>query len=169
MRRLLHELKTLESVGFIIVPITLKKAREFISDHHRHNSPPTGWKFGVGLIRDGLLVGVGTAGRPIARHFDNGLTIEVNRTCTDGTCNANSKIYGALWRAAKAMGYRRAITYTQADESGASLRAVGWVIVKQLPPRKSWADSSIKLKSSRSSVGNGGVSRVLWEIKINNL
>lgn len=61
--------------------------------------------------------------------------------------------------------YQRCITYTQADESGASLRAVGFVRVKELPPRKSWAESSVALRSKRDPVGNGGVPRVLWEIR----
>lgn len=149
-------------------PITLKEAKRFVADEHRHNAPPTGWKFGVGVVNDaGQLVGVATAGRPVARHLDDGLTIEVNRTCTDGTRNANSMLYGAVWRAAKAMGFRRCITYTQANESGASLRAVGFVKVRELPARKSWAESTAneRLKRMRSPVGNGGVDRVLWEIR----
>lgn len=114
----------------------------------------------------GALVGVATAGRPVARHYDDGRTLEVNRTCTDGTPNANSMLYGAVWRAAKAMGYKRCITYTQADETGASLRAAGWVKVKTLEARKSWAESSVALKDKRDPVGNGGVPRVLWECRI---
>ena len=66
-----------------IIPITLKTAKSFIATHHRHNHPPTGWKFGIGVQADSALVGVATAGRPIARHFDNGLTLEINRTCTE--------------------------------------------------------------------------------------
>ncbi|EJP7633356.1 TPA: XF1762 family protein, partial [Escherichia coli] len=42
------------------------------------------------------LTGVATAGRPVARHFDDGLTLEVNRTCTTGERNANSALYGAV-------------------------------------------------------------------------
>jgi len=148
-----------------VIPITLSKAKEFIQEHHRHNKPPTGWKFGVGLEKDGELIGVATAGRPVARHFDDGLTIEINRTCTNGERNANSKLYGAVWRAAKAMGYIRAITYTQADESGASLRGAGWKQVKTLPARKSWRDSSVKRKEGRDIIGNGGIERILWEIE----
>ena len=140
-------------------------AKAFISDHHRHNNPPVGWKFGVGIENNGVLVGVATAGRPVARHFDDGLTLEVNRTCTDGTPNANSMLYGAVWKAAKAMGYMRVITYTQADESGASLKAAGWIKVKELAPRGSWAESSVKRRAGRDPVGNGGVARVLWEIR----
>lgn len=82
----------------------------------------------------------------MARAFDDGLTLEVNRTCTDGAKNANSMLYGAVWRAAKAMGYKRCITYTQADESGVSLRAAGFRRVRDIEPRKSWAESSVKLR-----------------------
>ena len=146
-------------------PITLREACAFIQAHHRHNKPPRGHKFSISAREGEQLVGVATAGRPIARHFDDGLTLEVNRTCTDGTRNVNSLLYGAIWRAAKAMGYRRCITYTQADESGASLRAAGWVRVKELPPRAGWAESSQKLRDKRDPVGNGGVARVLWEIR----
>lgn len=146
-------------------PVTFKEACEFVKAYHRHNKPPIGHKFSVALRSNDAMVGVAMAGRPIARAFDDGLTLEVNRTCTDGTENANSMLYGAVWRAAKAMGYRRCITYTQATETGASLRAVGWVRVKELEARKSWADSSIALKEKRDPIGNGGVARVLWEIR----
>lgn len=148
-----------------IVPITLRAAQAFIAELHRHNKPPRGWKFGVGLQDDsGKLVGVATAGRPVARHLDDGLCLEINRTCTDGTKNANSMLYGAIWRAGKAMGYKRCITYTQSDESGASLKAAGFRIVKKLEARKSWAESSGQSTVKRDPVGNGGVERVLWEI-----
>lgn len=65
-------------------------------------------------------------GRPVSRHLDDGLTLEVNRCCTDGTKNACSALYAASWRAAKALGYRRLITYTMPEEGGASLRGAGW-------------------------------------------
>lgn len=117
------------------------------------------------MKKDLLLVGVAMVGRPVARAFDNGLCAEINRTCTDGARNANSKLYGACAQACKAMGYERVITYTQADEDGASLRAAGFVRVKELPARGSWAESSVKLKALRDGVGNGGVARVLWEIR----
>lgn len=150
----------------MITPITLRAAQDFIALHHRHNKPPRGHKFSVGLQDDnGVLVGVATAGRPVARHFDDGVTLEVNRTCTTGERNANSALYGAVWRAARAMGYRRCITYTQADESGASLRAAGFVRIKELPARAGWAESSVALKDKRDPIGNGGVPRVLWEIR----
>lgn len=149
-----------------LVPITLKQAKNFISIHHRHNNPPVGWKFGVGLKIGDDLVGVATAGRPVARHNNDGVTLEVNRTCTNGAKNANSMLYGAIWRAAKALGYTRCITYTQENETGASLLASNWVKIKELPARKSWAESSVKLRHKKDPVGNGGVKRILWEIHL---
>jgi hypothetical protein len=145
-------------------PVTFKAACDFVRRLHRHNKPPRGHKFSVQLIDQGEVVGVAMAGRPVARHYDDGLTLEINRTCTDGSKNANSMLYGACRRAAWALGYRRIITYTQADECGASLRAAGFVRLKDLRARKGWAESSVSLKSIRDPVGNGGVDRVLWEI-----
>ena len=147
-------------------PITLKASCEFIKQHHRHNKPPVGHKFSIAVYAGDALVGVATASRPVARHFDDGRTLEVSRTCTDGTKNANSMLYGSVWRAAKAMGYLRCITYTQHDETGASLRGAGWEKVKDISARKSWAESSVTLKHKKDPVGNGGVARSLWEIKI---
>jgi hypothetical protein len=78
---------------------------------------------------------VAIAGFPIARALHDRLTLEVTRTCTDGTPNANSMLYGAVWRAARALGYTRMITYTQHPEPGTSLRAAGWHIAAECSPR----------------------------------
>jgi hypothetical protein len=40
----------------------------------------------------------------------------------------SSKLYAAAIRAARAMGYRKIITYTLPEESGASLKAVGFIL-----------------------------------------
>lgn len=151
-------------MSLTIIPLTFRRACDFVAEHHRHNKPPRGHKFSIGVCDgEGTLRGVAMVGRPVARHFDDGLTAEVNRTCTDGFANANSALYGAAWRIAQAMGYRRMVTYTQANESGASLTAAGWVKVRDLPPRKGWAESSVALKAMRDPVGNGDVARALWE------
>jgi hypothetical protein len=79
----------------------------------------------------GEVRGVAIVGRPVSRALDNGLTLEVNRVATDGCPNACSALYGASWRAAKALGYRRLVTYTLEDEGGASLRGAGWRVVAE--------------------------------------
>lgn len=121
-------------------PITVTAAREYVRDHHRHNRPPVGGLFATAVEDDGQLVGVAVAGRPVARAYDDGRTVEVTRVCTDGTANACSKLYGAITRAAKALGYERAFTYTldNDSETGASLRASGWTEDARLKPRPGW-------------------------------
>ena len=66
-------------------------------------------------------------GRPVSRYLDDGKTLEVNRLCTDGTKNACSFLYSSAWRAAKALGYTRIVTYTLESEPGTSLKASGWI------------------------------------------
>ncbi len=109
-----------------LAPITLRDANAFVLEHHRHHKPSVGHKFSIGLKEDGELVGVAICGRPVSRHYDDGYTLEINRLCTDGTRNACSKLYGAAVRAAKAMGYKKVITYILDSESGTSLKASGF-------------------------------------------
>ncbi len=143
-----------------LVPVTLKDANHFVEAWHRHNQPVIGHKFSIGVAdADDVLRGVAIVGRPVARHFDDGMTLEVNRTCTDGTKNANSMLYGAAWRAAKALGYRRLITYTQADEGGSSLRAAGWEAVATRKPKKGWSVPS----RPRDDSSYLSTTRTLWE------
>lgn len=142
-----------------IVPITFADACQFVTLWHRHHTAPIGHKFSIGVCdNDDTLRGVAMVGRPVARAFDDGLTLEVNRTATDGTRNANSALYGAAWRAAKALGYRRLITYTQAGESGASLTGAGWHVVAELPARPGW-----NTRSRPRNDKNDKVARRLWE------
>lgn len=109
-----------------IVPLTLAEARRYVAEHHRHNEPPIGHRFSIGLRRDGSLVGVVVAGHPQARKADDGRTLELLRLTTEGDKNACSRLYSAACRAAFAMGYLRVITYTLEDEPGSSLLASGF-------------------------------------------
>lgn len=112
-----------------IQPINVDEACRFVAKRHRHHRPPQGYKLCLAVNDGEKVVGVLIAGRPVARLMDDGLTLEVTRNCTDGTRNACSMLYGSCWRAAKAMGYRRQITYTLPEEGGSSLRAAGAVLV----------------------------------------
>ena len=108
-------------------PITLTEANEFVLQLHRNHAPVIGHKFSIAVWDGEKVRGVAIIGRPISRHLDNGWTLEVNRVCTDGAKNACSMLYGAAWRATKAMGFKRLYTYTLAKEGGTSLRAAGWL------------------------------------------
>ena len=94
-----------------LVPITLKEANAFVERYHRHHKPVAGHKFSIAASDGEKIVGVAIVGRPVSRYLDNGLTLEVNRLCTDGTRNACSFLYSAAWRAARNLGYKKLITY----------------------------------------------------------
>lgn len=143
-----------------LVPVRQKDAKAFVATWHRHHKPPAGAVFSVGAAdREGILRAVAMVGRPVARHFDDGRTLEVTRTATDGVRNANSMLYGAAWRAAKALGYTRLVTYTQEGESGGSLRGAGWRVIASRPPRRGWSCASRPRKAN----GTDDVARFLWE------
>jgi hypothetical protein len=147
-------------VSLRVVPVGWREAVGFVRTWHRHHSPPRGYKFALGVATDAdVLVGVALVGRPVAAAFQDGLTLEVNRTATDGTRNVNSMLYAAAWRAAKALGYCRLVTYTQAGESGASLRAAGWRVVAERPARGGWACAARPL----ATTGADHIPRTLWE------
>lgn len=117
-------------LGFMplfIVPTTLKEASKFVEFHHRHHRPPQGGLFAVAVAEQDAEqpCGVAIVGRPVSRHVDDGWTVEVTRLCTLGQRNACSMLYRAAWRAARAMGYRKLVTYTLPEEGGASCRAAG--------------------------------------------
>jgi hypothetical protein len=82
-------------------------------------------RFSLGVVDELALRGVAIVGRPVARLLDDGLSVEVTRLCTDGTPNAASALYGGVRRTARAMGFRRILTYVLATEPGTSLRAAG--------------------------------------------
>lgn len=109
-------------------PITQRAACEFVAMHHRHSKPPRGCLFALAAVADGETVGVAMVGRPVARMLQDGLTAEVLRVCVlDGAPKgACSFLYSRCDRAAKALGYRRVLTYTLDREGGASLRGAGW-------------------------------------------
>lgn len=122
-----------------IVPLTISDAKVFVAQHHRHHRPPVSGLFAVGAAEGELVKAVAIVGRPVARGLDDGWTAEVTRLCAiDGARNACSMLYAACWRAARAIGYRKLVTYTLATESGASLRAAGFKLVAEVRGR-SWS------------------------------
>lgn len=149
-----------------LCPITIGEARTFVERHHRHHRAPQSGLFAVAVMRppegeeDEAIIGVAVIGRPIARAYQDGYTAEVTRCCVlDGFPNACSMLYGVSWRAARALGYRRLITYTMASERGYSLEASGWRVVAERPA-KSWAEhSKARPRVDRSPPAQ----RRLWE------
>lgn len=120
-----------------IIPLDLKTANEFVTKHHRHNRKVTGHKFSIGLEKDGQLIGVAIAGRPVARLLDNGKTIEITRVCVKPQQkNACSKLLARMKQLCQLMGYQKIITYTLQKESQSSLKAIRARIVANVKPSK---------------------------------
>ena len=112
-------------------PITLKEAAGYVEKYHRHNGPPKFHKYSLCLTTpdEPEPVGVAIASTPKARHQADGVTLEINRVCTDSRySDACSKLYALTIRAGRAIGYSRFITYSLPDESASSLKAVGFLL-----------------------------------------
>lgn len=137
--------------------VEFAEAAAFVSEHHRHHTPPVGHLFSIGAFEEGRLCGVVIVGRPVARARQDGETAEITRLCTDGTKDACSFLYGCAARAALALGYRRVGTYTLKSEPGTSLRAAGWKVVAEVKGR-SW-DTPSRRRSDKHPTDD----KLLWE------
>lgn len=146
------------------VPVDLAEANAFVGNFHRHNKPVVMHKFSVGVSDGAELWGVAIAGQPVARLMVDGHTLEATRCCVrDGAPKGcASFLYASLWRAARALGYRRLITYTLQTESGASMRGAGWRIVAELAPRsdaRQWTN-----RPGREWQAVTGQAKFRWEV-----
>jgi len=113
-----------------VVPCDFDEANAFIARHHRHHQPLKFHKFSLAVADEaGEIRAVCMVNRPTARLLDDGMTLEVTRLASDGCPNACSCLYGAAWRAAKALGYGKLITYILESESGTTLKASGWKLI----------------------------------------
>lgn len=158
--------------GMEIVPTTLKEANRFVEQFHRHNGRTSrdGGRFAIAVEASQhaarVIVGVAIVGNPLSATFMDGFTAEVLRVCTspDAPKNACSKLYGACWRAWRAMGGRKLVTYTLQTESGASLRGAGWRVVAETeaqPP--GWRKKDGKVRDWQPIYGQ---QKFRWEIEV---
>lgn len=110
-----------------ILPVSLRQAAEFVQEHHRHHDMPQGGLWALALLRDDDLVGVAIAGRPVSRILQRQGACEIIRVCVlPEIPNGCSKLIARVRRVAQAMGYVKCVSYTLAEEDGASLRGAGF-------------------------------------------
>jgi hypothetical protein len=143
-----------------LCPVKHDEAKAYVAAHHRHSVPPVGMVFALGAALGESLEGVAINGRPVSRVLDDGWTLETLRLCTpsdDPEPNVCSFLYAASWRATRALGYRRLVTYTRQDEAGTSLVAAGWRVVGEVSAR-SW-DTPSRPRDDRDE----RVPRLRWE------
>lgn len=132
-------------------PIGIREASTVVRQLHRHLPRIVGGLFASAAFVGDELVGVAVASLPKARLARDGFTVEITRVATDGHANACSRLYAALCRAAAAVGYRKALTYTRLDEPGTSLLAAGFV-ESGLTREQSWGRPSRARVGERSRV-----------------
>jgi hypothetical protein len=147
------------------VPMTLAEANEFVANYHRHNKPVPGARFAIGASNGVALIGVAIVSRPVSRVLQSqGADVaEVTRCCVspDADKGACSFLYAACWRAWRAMGGRRLVTYTLQSESGASLRGAGWRVIAELEGAKGAAWTNRPGREWQSVTGQA---KLRWEM-----
>lgn len=148
-------------------PWTVKRsaAIQFNADVHRRLPSIQGAMWCVSVREGEEIVGIALVGHPSQEQttdeYDHLRVLRV--AVKEGHKNACSMLYGACWRAARAMGVTSMDTFTHLDEPGTSLRASGWTEggftaggehsrngrprkpqVDAAPKRRWWAPGSLK-------------------------
>ncbi len=114
-----------------LAPITVRRASAlgFVAATHRRLPKVQGAMWGVSIVDGDTVVGVALVGHPsrVQTTATNEHLRVLRVAVVEGVKNGCSMLYGAAWRAARAMGCRRMDTHTHLDEPGTSLIASGWL------------------------------------------
>lgn len=156
-------------------PWTVKQALPFVRRVHRRLKRVQGALWAVSVRLGDDVVGCAVVGHPARELMHDDATLAVLRVAVlEGHRNACSMLYGACSRAARAMGADNLVTYTHADEHGASLKASGWIeggltdggewgrdarqrplAIDPLPKRRWWAPWSARVSRTESEAPHG--------------
>lgn len=112
----------------VIVPIGLDDANRFIKAHHRYMTVIHRARYCISAYHNGQLVGIVATTPPTNNKVDDGLTIEIARLCTHlAPYNTASALISRACKAARAMGFRKVITYVDASVDGACYRSCNFI------------------------------------------
>ena len=114
-------------MALVLRPVTVKAALPFVRAVHRRLPRVQGAMWAVSVLRGAERVGVALVGHAARLLAEDDCLSVLRCAVIEGHHNACSMLYGACSRAAKAMGATDLVTYTHADENGASLKASGWI------------------------------------------
>jgi hypothetical protein len=127
-------------MSYVVAPCTIKAAIKKVKECHRHLPDLQGGLFAAQVIGpSGECAGVAVFGNPwmewqgtgrgvitrCAAHED--LPKVIASDGEEHAAPACTMLYSALCRAARALGYREAWTYTLPHEPGRSLKAAGFI------------------------------------------
>lgn len=85
-----------------IIPLTIQQAMEFLKSNERHYKSKAIPLFAIGIAKDGELCGAAVMGL-------NGEDAELCHIYSAGEYLGYTILYGAMWRATKAMGHKKLI------------------------------------------------------------
>lgn len=86
-----------------VLPLSMKSAEEFLKDHGRHYKSPAEPICAIGVGDESGIHGAAVLGRNEAGDG------ELSHIYVDGISQGYSLLYGACWRALKALGYEKAV------------------------------------------------------------
>lgn len=119
--------------AYVIKPTTVKAAKAWVREVHRHLPVIQGGLFASSVWNEDRPVAMAIAINPPRVWMGTGRIVIGRVAAIPGLDDVGSHaapactmLYGSLCRAAKALGYTEAWTYTEPGESGASLRAAGF-------------------------------------------
>jgi len=146
-------------------PATRDEVNALVERWHRHHKPVRAARFGALAELGGELVGGVLVATPVARALaEDPRVLEVVRlVCRGGDRNVGSRLLGAAWQAAKAIGCRRMVSYVRVDETGAVYRAAGWRAVAKTKAR-SWPTERHSYLPGVIAPASEPIARVRWEI-----
>jgi hypothetical protein len=111
-----------------IVTVNLYVALDFIKKYNSCDLTKKAFhRFSIGVTLHDKLVGVALVGKPGSIRLHKVPWMQVTCVATDGTANAESKLYAACWRICREMGYKQLITYVPLSDEGTALKGAGWV------------------------------------------
>ena len=86
-----------------VIPLSIKDAEAFLAKHERHYKAPSVALCAIGVEDDSGLHGAAILGM---RSKEEG---ELAHIYVDGTSQGYTTLYGACWRALKALGFEKTI------------------------------------------------------------
>jgi hypothetical protein len=148
-------------------PATRDQVNHLVALWHRHHRPVKGLRFAAIAEIDGEPVGAVIVGKPGARALARDPRIaEVTRLAIRerGIPNVGSRLLGAAWRAHKALGGTRMLSYVRIDEAGSVYQAAGWEAVAETEARD-WRTERHLLLPGIMDATTEPCARVRWEIR----
>jgi hypothetical protein len=151
----------------VLKPLSLKEANTLVKKWHSHHNASVGHKFSIGALKNDQIVGAVIVGRPVSSGYDDGYTFEVIRLVTNGENNVASRLLGAAWRASKAMGVKRLVSYTRIDEKGTSFKAAGFEITGKIKGRAwKYGNKELRWLPGLYTPTTKIIDRIRWELKL---